>query len=90
MSGFDRAILGLVAQGKINAFEAERMLAATASRRETLWIMLLALAFVGIGSLHPEGWLALADRLFHAVAPVLTHFSMRLGVLALQMWGGMR
>ena len=58
-----RAILSLVAMGRITAAEAERLLAAWNDSRETAWILALSLAFALLAQLH-----------LHDVLPILMHF----------------
>ena len=58
-----RAILSLVAMGRITAAEAERLLAAWNDSRETAWILGLSLAFACVAQLH-----------LREVFPILMHF----------------
>lgn len=54
----ERAIFGLVAQGRISAAEAERLLFAANESREVLWLAAAALAVAALGGMHPEAWRA--------------------------------
>jgi hypothetical protein len=77
-----RAILSLVAMGRITAAEAERLLAAWNDSRETAWILALSLAFACVAQLHLRELLpilmhffnartpALAEAVHHAVSPI--------------------
>lgn len=58
-----RAILSLVANGRITVAEAERLLAAWNDSRETAWILMLCLVPVCLAQLH-----------LHELAPGLMHF----------------
>jgi|HubBroStandDraft_1064217.scaffolds.fasta_scaffold2092886_2 hypothetical protein len=58
-----RAILSLVAMGRITAAEAERLLAAWNESRETAWIVGLCLAFA-----------CLAQFNLRELLPILMHF----------------
>ena len=63
MSTDRRAILSLVAMGRITAAEAERLLAAWNESRETAWIVGLCLAFACLAQLN-----------LHELLPILMHF----------------
>jgi hypothetical protein len=58
-----RAILSLVANGRITASEAERMLAAWSDSRETAWVLMICLVYVCLAQLH-----------LHELVPGLVHF----------------
>jgi hypothetical protein len=58
-----RAILSLVAMGRITAAEAERLLAAWNESHETAWIVGLCLAFACLAQLH-----------LRELLPILMHF----------------
>ncbi len=77
-----RAILSLVATGRITAIEAERLLAAWNDSRETAWILAFGLAFACLAQLHLRELLpmlmhffnapvlALAEAVHHALSPI--------------------
>jgi len=52
MNNDRRAILGLVAMGRITAGEAERLLAAWNESRETAWILIGTVGFAVMAQLH--------------------------------------
>lgn len=58
-----RAILALIAMGRITPAEAERLLAAWNESHETLWIVALGLGFFMLAQVH-----------LHDVMPMLLHF----------------
>lgn len=58
-----RAILALIAMGRITPAEAERLLAAWNESRETAWILAFSLAVVCLAQLN-----------VHAFMPALVHF----------------
>ena len=66
-----RAILSLVATGRITAAEAERLLAAWNDSRETVWILALCLAFACLAQLHLRELLPMLMHLFNAQVPAL-------------------
>ncbi len=66
-----RAILSLVAMGRITAAEAERLLAAWNDSRETAWILALSLAFACVAQLHLRDLLPILMHLFNAQIPAL-------------------
>ena len=58
-----RAILALIAMGRITPTEAERLLAAWNESRETTWILVASMGFALLAQLHtPE------------LLPILRHF----------------
>jgi hypothetical protein len=77
-----RAILSLVATGRITVAEAERLLAAWSDSRETAWILILCLVFACLAQPHLHELLpglmhffnvqipALAEAVHHAVSPI--------------------
>ncbi|MGA8088401.1 MAG: hypothetical protein WCA10_13925 [Terracidiphilus sp.] len=76
-----RAILSLVAMGRITAAEAERLLAAWNESRETAWIVGLCLAFACLAQLNLHELLilmhfcsaqipALAEAVHRALSPI--------------------
>jgi hypothetical protein len=66
-----RAILSLVATGRITAAEAERLLAAWNDSREMVWILALGLAFACLAQLHLRELLPMLMHLFNAQVPAL-------------------
>ena len=80
-----RAILHLVAMGRITATEAERLLIAWNDGREVLWILAAFILVASITQLHLEGLLPVLLQIAHALPPgswtglqhtltVMTHF----------------
>ena len=63
MQGDRRAILALIAMGRITPGEAERLLAAWNESRETAWILVASFGFALLGQLQ-----------LHELVPMLTHF----------------
>jgi hypothetical protein len=61
-----RAILSLVATGRITASEAERLLVAWNDSRETVWILVLSLAFALLAELHLRELPAILMHMFNA------------------------
>jgi len=66
-----RAILSLVAMGRITAAEAERLLAAWNDSRETAWILTLGLAFAFAAQFHLRELLPILMHLLNAQVPAL-------------------
>lgn len=64
-----RAILQLVAMGRVTPAEAERLLIACSDSRETAWILAACIAIAGLAQLNLP---ALAPGLLH-IAHLLTH-----------------
>jgi hypothetical protein len=58
-----RAILALIAMGRITPREAEQLLAVWNESRETAWILLASFGFALLGQLQ-----------LHELVPMLTHF----------------
>jgi hypothetical protein len=58
-----RAILALIAMGRITPGEAERLLAAWNESRETAWILVASFGFALLGQLQ-----------LHGLVPMLMHF----------------
>jgi hypothetical protein len=63
MNSDRRAILALVAMGRITPGQAERLIAAWNDSRETAWILAACLAFAVLAQLH-----------LHELVPGLMHF----------------
>jgi len=66
-----RAILALIAMGRITPAEAERLLAAWNESRETTWILALSLAVVLAAQLNVHQLLPALVHLFNAQVPAL-------------------
>jgi hypothetical protein len=66
-----RAILSLVATGRITAAEAERLLVAWNDSRETAWILAFGLAFAVLARLQLREFLPMLMHFFNAQIPVL-------------------
>lgn len=63
MDSASRAILQLVAQGRLTPLDAERLLRTWNERRETAWAMACVAAITVVGQLH--AWSALSVPLAH-------------------------
>jgi hypothetical protein len=63
MNSDRRAILALVAMGRVTPGQAERLIAAWNDSRETEWILAASLAFAVLAQLH-----------VHELVPGLVHF----------------
>ena len=63
MQGDRRAILALIAMGRITPGEAERLLAAWNESRETAWILAAGFGFALLGQFQ-----------VHQLVPILMHF----------------
>ncbi|MGB6689649.1 MAG: hypothetical protein WBE76_17575 [Terracidiphilus sp.] len=86
MNSNRRAILELLAAGRIDAAEAERLIAATSADRETLWALVGCSAIAVAAQLHavmPE----LAHLLRSSLAGCLPALEHAFTVIALS-WGG--
>jgi len=66
-----RAILSLVATGRITAAEAERLLVAWNDSRETAWILALGLVFAVLAQFHLREFLPILMHFFNAQIPML-------------------
>jgi len=66
-----RAILSLVAMGRISAAEAERLLAAWNESRDTAWIVSLCLACAGLAQLDLRELLPMFMHFCSAQIPAL-------------------
>jgi hypothetical protein len=66
-----RAILSLVATGRITALEAERLLVAWNDSRETAWILALSLTFALLAQIHLHELLSILMHLFNTQIPEL-------------------
>ncbi|MFP5235856.1 MAG: hypothetical protein ACLGSD_08125 [Acidobacteriota bacterium] len=80
-----QTILALVAAGRINAAEAERLLAAASDAHEMFWIAAVC-ALAAIAPLHwtGSGFAPIAQNALHAAAHTLHHIL----TLAVQQIGG--
>lgn len=58
-----RAILQLVAQGRLTPLDAERLLRVENERHETAWVIICVAVIAVVGQLH--GWAALSAPLAH-------------------------
>ena len=92
-----RAILALIAMGRITPAEAERLLAVWNEGRETAWILAFSVALACLAQFNTNSMLplmqlfnahiqALAEAVHHALSPItesITHLTplMRLGGL---------
>lgn len=79
-----RTILALVASGRINATEAERLLAACNHGREALWISLLVLLLAA----SPIHWSPSLGHLLSLAFADTAHLLERFIHLALNLIGG--
>lgn len=66
-----RAILALIAMGRITPAEGERLLAAWNESRETAWILIFSLAIVCLAQLNVNSVLPEVMHLFNAQLPAL-------------------
>ncbi|HEY1902114.1 MAG TPA: hypothetical protein VGG56_06775 [Terracidiphilus sp.] len=67
-----RAILSLVALGRITPAEAERLLIAWNEGRESFWIFAACVAVALLAQLNPQQGLASLGHATRALLPVLT------------------
>ena len=86
----EKAILGLIAQGRITAAEAERLLAAAGEGREAYWLAAAALVAAAAARAPPGAWLAGVAHGIQETAPLLGEILQRFTVLALHIWGGLQ
>ncbi|MGD0890647.1 MAG: hypothetical protein ABR923_03860 [Terracidiphilus sp.] len=73
-----RAILTLVAVGRITPAEAERLLlacneSAWSSGREPLWILAVCITAVCLTQLDPNAWLLAVTEVIHSLLLVVIH-----------------
>jgi hypothetical protein len=66
-----RAILALIAMGRISPAEAERLLAVWNESRETAWILAFSLSVVCLAQLNVHSLLPAITHFFSAQVPVL-------------------
>lgn len=66
-----RAILSLIAMGRITPAEAEHLLVAWNESRETTWILGFCLVVVCLAQLHPHEFLPGLMHLLNAQIPAL-------------------
>jgi hypothetical protein len=66
-----RAILALIAMGRITPAQAERLLAAWNESRETAWILAFGLAFAFLAQLHLHELMPNIIHFFNAQVPAL-------------------
>ena len=71
MSSDRRAILGLIAMGRITPVEAERLLAAWNEGRETAWLIVLGLMFALMAQIHLHELIAMLMHFVNAQAPAV-------------------
>jgi hypothetical protein len=64
-----RAILHLVAMGRITPAEAERLLIAWNDGRESLWVFAACIAFSLLAQLNPQRWLQGLPHTAHSLLP---------------------
>jgi hypothetical protein len=68
-----RAILALIAMGRITPAEAERLLAAWNESRETAWILAAGVGFALLAHLHPHELAPMLKHLISTQVPALAH-----------------
>ena len=68
-----RAILALIAMGRITPAEAERLLAAWNESRETAWILVASLGFALLTQLHMHEFLPTLRHMFGTQLPALAN-----------------
>lgn len=66
-----RAILALIATGRITPAEAERLLAAWNESRETAWILGIGLAVICLAQLNVHSLVPMLVHFFNAEVPAL-------------------
>ena len=71
MTSDRRAILNLIATGRITPAEAERLLAAWNESHETLWIVALGLAFALLAQVHLHELMRTLLQFFNTQLPGL-------------------
>jgi hypothetical protein len=73
MNADRRAILALIAMGRITPSEAERLLAAWNESRETAWIVLAGFGFALLAQLHLHDLLPMLTHFMNSQVPALAH-----------------
>lgn len=68
-----RAILALIAMGRITPAEAERLLAVWNESRETAWIVAASVGFALLAQLHLQELLPMINHLISTQASMLAH-----------------
>ncbi|MBS1805962.1 MAG: hypothetical protein JST28_21685 [Acidobacteria bacterium] len=68
-----RAILALIAMGRITPAEAERLLAAWNESRETAWILVASLGFALLTQLHMHELLPIFRHVIGTQLPALAN-----------------
>lgn len=68
-----RAILALIAMGRITPAEAERLLAACNESRETAWILVASLGFALLAQLHMHELVPMFRHLINTQLPALAN-----------------
>ena len=82
-----RAILSLIAAGRISASEAERLMAAWSADREALWLVVAGLALVvAQGVFHGPA----IGHLAHALAPAVNWVAQHTIAMIGKGFGGMQ
>ena len=71
MSSDRRAILALIAMGRITPGQAERLLAAWNESRETAWILAACVTFAALAQPHPHEFGTVLMHFFNAQLPAL-------------------
>jgi hypothetical protein len=71
MNADRRAILALIAMGRITPVEAERLLAAWNESRETAWILMASFAFAVLTQIHVHELIAMLMHFFSTQIPAL-------------------
>jgi hypothetical protein len=71
MNADRRAILALIAMGRISPAEAERLLAAWNESRETAWILMASFAFAFLTQIHAHELLPMLMHFINAQVPAL-------------------
>ena len=68
-----RAILALVAMGRITPLEAERLLAAWNESRETAWILAASFGFALLAQVHMHDLVTIFRHMINAQLPALAN-----------------
>jgi hypothetical protein len=66
-----RTILALIAMGRITPAQAERLLGTLNEGRETVWLLVLCLAYAALAQLHLHEWMPGLLHFLNAQAPAM-------------------
>jgi hypothetical protein len=68
-----RAILTLIAMGRITPAEAERLLSAWNESRETAWILTASVGVALLAQVHPHDFVPMLNHLISTQVSALAH-----------------